>query len=194
MPERRYSIEVPSVTSRGYVVLDTETTGTGADSRVVEIGLVFVSPRGSIEKTFNTLLCGDGNSGSFGAKRVHHIRNSDLIGAPKFSQIAPALLRAVAGRVLFAHNAAFDLQRINHELQLARRRKIERMGCTMSLGVHLGYGKMNLKRAVEEFDLFHQIPHQALDDALATAELLQRYMKLHRDEFRQYLVAHGLSD
>jgi DNA polymerase III epsilon subunit-like protein len=53
---------------------------------------------------------------------------------------------------------------------------------------------MKLKRAVEEFDLFHQIPHQALDDALATAELLQRYMKLHRDEFRQYLVAHGLSD
>lgn len=64
----------------------------------------------------------------------------------------------------------------------------------MSLGVHLGYGKMKLERAVEEFDLFHQIPHQALDDALATAELLQRYMKLHRDEFRQYLVAHGLSD
>jgi DNA polymerase-3 subunit epsilon len=181
------------VASRGFVVVDTETTGTGRDSRVVEIGLVFVSPRGTIEKTFNTLLYGDGTSGSFGAKRVHSIRNSDLIDAPRFSQIAPAILKALTGRLLFAHNASFDLPRINYELQRARRSKIERMGCTMKLGMHLGYGKLKLERAVEEFGLFHQIPHQALDDALATAELLQHYMRSHRDAFRQYLVDHDLA-
>lgn len=179
---------------RGFAVVDTETTGTGSDSRVVEIGLVFVSPRGSIEQTFNTLLHGDGTSGSFGAKRVHHIRNSDLINAPRFSEIAPRLLEALEGRVLFAHNATFDLPRLNYELQLVRRRRIKRMGCTLRLGVHLGYGKMKLERAVEEFGLFHQIPHQALDDALATAELLQHYMTEHREEFRHYLEKHGLTN
>jgi len=174
--------------------VDTETTGTGRDSRVVEIGLVFVSPRGTIEKTFNTLLYGDGTSGSFGAKRVHHIRNADLVGAPKFSQIAPGLLKAIDGRTLFAHKASFDLARINHELTLLRRRKIDQIGCTLRLGVELGYGSMSLEKAVEEFGLSHQIPHQALDDALATAELLQHYMRSHRDAFQQYLVDYDLTN
>jgi len=192
MPARQRSIKFPNVAPRGFVVLDTETTGTGGDSRIVEIGLVFVSTRGRVEKTFNTLLYGDGTSGSFGAKRVHHIRNVDLIGAPRFSQIAPALMKAVEGRTLFAHNSAFDLARLNYELQLARRRKINRMGCTLKLGVYLGYGRLKLEKAVDEFGLFHQIPHQALDDALATAQLLQHYMSTHRDEFRQFLNDHEL--
>ena len=194
MPARQCSVKVPKVASRGFVVVDTETTGTGQDSRVVEIGLVFVSPRGTIEKTFNTLLYGDGTSGSFGAKRVHHIRNADLVRAPKFSQIAPALLKAIDGRTLFAHKASFDLARINYELTLLRRRKISQIGCTLRLGVELGYGSLSLEKAVEKFGLFHQIPHQALDDALATAELLQHYIKRHRDEFREYLITNGLAD
>lgn len=193
MPARQCSVKIPKVASRGFVVVDTETTGTGRDSRVVEIGLVFVSPRGTIEKTFNTLLYGDGTSGSFGAKRVHHIRNADLVSAPKFSQIAPALLKAIDGRTLFAHKASFDLARLNHELTLLRKRKIDHIGCTLRLGVELGYGPMSLEKAVEEFGLFHQIPHQALDDALATAELLQHYMRSHRDEFRQYLIDYDLA-
>lgn len=193
VPERRCSTKVPKVASKGFVVLDTETTGTGGDSRVVEIGLVFVSPRGNIEKTFNTLLRGDGTSGSFRAKLVHHIRNADLIGAPRFSQIAPAFIKAIEGRTIFAHKASFDLARINYELTRARVRKVKQMGCTLRLGVDLGYGVLSLEKAVERFGLFHQIPHQALDDALATAELLQHYMKSHREEFRQYLVDHSLN-
>ena len=44
------------------IVLDTETTGLGADARAIELGLVFLDSMGRVEGEFGTLLRGDANT------------------------------------------------------------------------------------------------------------------------------------
>ena len=191
MAGRGFSLSIPKVEPKGFVVIDTETTGGKEDSRVVELGMAFLSPRGTLQKTFTTLLYGDGTSGEWYVKRVHRIRDADLIGAPRFKQIAPGFLESIEGRVLFAHNASFDLRRINHELSLVRRRQIQNMACTIELGKHLGHGRLSLEKAIDKFDLFRQISHHALHDALATSQLLKHYISEDKQGVHEYLSDKG---
>ena len=65
------------------------------------------------------------------------------------------------------------------------------MACTMQLGIHLGYGRLKLEKAIDEFDLFRQISHHALHDALATAQLLQHYISENPKGVREYLTKSG---
>ena len=191
MAGRGFSLSIPKVSPKGFVVIDTETTGGKENSRVIELGMVFLSPRGILQKTFSTLLRGDGTSGEWYVKRVHRIRDADLIGAPNFKQIAPDFLKSIEGRILFAHNATFDLKRINHELTVVRRRQIENMACTIELGQHLGYGRLSLEKAIDKFDLFRQISHHALHDALATSQLLRHYLSEDKHGVYEYLANKG---
>jgi DNA polymerase III subunit epsilon len=174
-------------------VIDTETTGFHAQARIIELGMVYLSTRGNLQKTFNTLLFGDGTTGEWPARRVHGLRTDELDGAPQFKHIASDFLESLKGRIVFAHNANFDLRRINYELKLARRRRIPQMACTMQLGAHLGYGRMKLDKAVAEFGLFRQISHHALHDALVTSQLLQHYISEHPKGVRDYLAMLELS-
>ena len=193
MSFREFSTSIPSVPQRGFVVIDTETTGLHAEARIIELGVVYLSTRGNFQNSFNTLLFGDGTTGQWPARMVHGIKTHELDGAPQFKHIASQLLESIEGRIVFAHNANFDLKRINYELKLARRRRIPQMACTMQLGSHLGYGRMKLDKAVEEFGLFRQISHHALYDALVTSQLLKHYISEHPKGVRDYLAMLELS-
>jgi DNA polymerase-3 subunit epsilon len=191
MTSRGFSLSVPQVSPKGFVVIDTETTGGKEDSRVIELGMAFLSPRGTLQNTFSTLLYGDGTAGEWYVKRVHRIRDSDLVGAPKFKQIAPDFLESIQGRILVAHNANFDLKRINHELSLVRRRQVQNMACTIELGKYLGYGSLSLEKAIDRFNLFRQISHHAIHDALATSQLLKHYLSEDKQRVYEYLANKG---
>ena len=187
MSTRGFSTSIPSVMPKGFVVVDTETTGNEMNSRVIEIGMIFLSPRCTQQKTFSTLLFGNGTVGEWYVKRVHRIRQSELDGAPQFKDIASSFLESLNGRIVFAHNASFDLKRINHELRLARKPRVKSMACTIELGKHLGHGRLSLDKAVEKFDLFRQISHHALHDAFATSQLLRHYLSENPVGVREYL-------
>lgn len=79
-PNRRFSMSIPKVAPKGFVVIDTETTGATDRSRIIELGMVFMSPRGTQQKTFSTLLFGDGNVGEWYVKRVIVFDNPNLTG------------------------------------------------------------------------------------------------------------------
>src|SRR5690606_28022084 len=102
----------------GFAVIDFETTGlfAGGHDRVVELAVVHVSPDGVIEGRWETLV----NPGrDLGPQHIHRIRAADVLRAPSFEQIAPQLLQLLAGRVIVAHNARFDLQFLAAELSHA---------------------------------------------------------------------------
>jgi DNA polymerase III epsilon subunit-like protein len=109
-----------------------------------------------------------------------------------FGELAPPFLEAIQGRTLFTHNASFDLAQLNRELTRIRRRKLATMGCTLALGMHLGFGRLSLTKAVEQIGLSREMPYVALDDARAAAELLRRYMKHNLRRFKEYLQIQGL--
>jgi len=170
-----------------YVVIDTETTGLHSDARVIELAMVVVSADGKIRDHFSTLLRGDGTVGNQFAARVHGIKSHQLASAPTFKEIFHSYEEFIDGRIPVAHNASFDRARINYELELIRKKPLEIMACTLSLGIELGYGKLKLSEAASQFGIDTGRSHRALDDAKATAHLLAIYMKKNRVGTDAYL-------
>jgi DNA polymerase-3 subunit epsilon len=188
---RGISTAPPQVLPNGFVVVDTETTGLHDPARVIEIALVFMSPLGKIENVWTSLVRGDGSAGGPRLERIHGIRDADLVSAPTFASLAPKILHSFGGRIVFAHNAAFDRSRLSYEFSLLRRRALPAFGCTMHLGNHLGHGILKLADAANRFGISHENAHAALPDAVAAAELLRHYMRSNRDGFRNYLAKKG---
>src|SRR3712207_1818935 len=88
-------------------VVDVETTGLSPRTdRIVEIGIVLLDSRGEVESEFETLI----NPGrDVGPTGIHGISASDVVDAPLFGDVAPHLRSLLAGRVVVALNALFDL-------------------------------------------------------------------------------------
>lgn len=191
--KRGVSTVVPEVDPRGFVVVDTETTGLHDPARVIEVALVFVSPLGNIETSWTSLIRGGGSAGGPRLEKIHGIRDSDLVRAPSFATLATPILESFRGRVVFAHNSKFDRARLNYELTLAQRRVLPELGCTMYLGSHLGHGILRLAEATARFGIPLTSAHAAHEDALATARLLSHYMRDHPRGFKAYLSKKGFA-
>ena len=100
--------------------LDVETTGLRPDlgHRVIEIAVLQTQ---GLEKAreFSTLI-NPQRPIDPGAARVNGINDEMVVGAPSFVQILPQLQDLLAGRVLVAHNAPFDLNFLHAEYTIAR--------------------------------------------------------------------------
>lgn len=101
------------------IALDTETTGLSAAQghRVIEIGCVELVNRRLTGRDFHTYLNPEREIEE-DAERVHGIRLSDLVNAPRFADIADDFLGFIAGAELIIHNAAFDVGFLENELSL----------------------------------------------------------------------------
>ena len=112
--------------------------------------------------------------------RPRRTTGSDVAEAPTFSDVAPYLLRAMAGRTAVAHNATFDLRFVASELLRAgvRLPELPLTGlCTMAWST--AYLEAPSRRLVDccracGVPLTHA--HSAGSDALATAQLLSHYL------------------
>ncbi len=155
----------------GYAVLDVETTGLSLTTdRVVEMGLVLLDLAGKPSGEFVTLIDPGRDIGPTG---VHGIRAADVVGAPRFGDIAEHLFAALDGRVLVSHNAWFDLRFLAEEfrrcgLSLGSRPYV----CTMQRCAQL-YGARSLSSCCDALGVTNWQPHSALGDAHATAEILR---------------------
>jgi len=100
------------------VVLDTETTGLEPvqEHRIIEIGCVELVDRRFTGKSFHTYLNPERQVDA-GALEVHGIDDRRLAKEPRFADMAAEFLRFVDGAELVIHNAAFDVDFINHELR-----------------------------------------------------------------------------
>ena len=102
------------------IVLDTETTGLNArlGDRVIEIGCVELLSRRVTERTFHSFVNPEREIEE-GAARVHGIDREFLADKPKFAAIAAEFLDYVRGAELVIHNAEFDVEFLDRELELA---------------------------------------------------------------------------
>jgi DNA polymerase-3 subunit epsilon len=165
----------------GFTVVDLETTGLFPQQhdRVVEIGVVFVSDDGTLEGEWSTLV---NPQRDVGPTNIHGVTARDVLNAPTFDDIAPALLQAMRGRTVVGHNARFDLRFLEYELQR----------CGVHFGAAHPIGLCTMEWAPRYFPSCSRklidccaaagidIPsqHDALCDAHATAELLIHLMRL----------------
>lgn len=94
---------------RRTCLLDTETTGLDAEAQVIQVAII--DPAGEV--LLNTPVRPTVPI-TPGASAIHRRTDDDLLDAPTFSQIYPALLEALAGRLVVAYNAEFDVRVIGH--------------------------------------------------------------------------------
>ncbi len=162
----------------GFAVLDFETTGFAANDRVVEVGLVLLSPEGAVEDEWSTLL----NPGrDVGPTGDHGITARDVVGAPDFASIVPRLLKDLRGRVVVSHNIGFDLRFLGAELRragVALNNEWLTGLCTMKwAGRLLPAASRKLQDCCDAAGVVLSDAHCALADARAVASLLKCLME-----------------
>jgi DNA polymerase III subunit epsilon len=102
------------------IVLDTETTGLDPLSghRLIEVACIELSDLIPTGNSFHRYIDPEREI-DFEAERVHGLSTAFLRGNPKFgdAEVVEAFLEFVGDAALIAHNAAFDRNFINAELE-----------------------------------------------------------------------------
>ena len=99
------------------LILDTETTGLDFyNDRIIEIGIVELIDNVLTQNYFHEYINPEINI-SLSAQKVHGISNDFLIGKPTFNKIAKKFLDFIKDDTIIIHNAEFDTNFINKELQ-----------------------------------------------------------------------------
>jgi DNA polymerase-3 subunit epsilon len=158
-----------------FCVLDIETTGSdrGGDL-ITEIGVVKVR-RGEFLGTMATLV----NPGKAIAPSVTvltGITQSMVAKAPRIETVLPTLQEFVGDSVIVGHNVSFDMGFINAALLRSDRPAFRNTVIdTLPLARRLVRDEVpdcRLGTLASRFRLDHKPTHRALDDALATTDLL----------------------
>jgi DNA polymerase-3 subunit epsilon len=161
-----------------FAVLDVEATGFSplTGGRVIEIAIVRIADNGTISDDYATLV----NPGQpIGRNEVHGITQADVTDAPTFAEIAGDVLERLQGRIVVGHNVKFDRDFLAAELSAAGIFLPSLPGlCTLRLAhrLHPEYPSHRMAACCEMAGLDHLRPHEALDEARATAALLGLFM------------------
>lgn len=101
------------------VVLDTETTGLSPKNgdRIIEIGCVEIINRKVTGNVFHS-YCNPERLNSSETIAITGITDEFLVNQPKFREIAAQFLNFINNAELIIHNASFDLEFLNYELNL----------------------------------------------------------------------------
>jgi DNA polymerase-3 subunit epsilon len=167
------------VSSPRQILLDTETTGLNAKlgDRVIEIGCIEMRSRRVTDNHFHRYLNPERKSEE-GAARVHGIADEFLTDKPKFAEIAKEFVDYVRGAELIIHNAGFDVEFLDLELERAGLGKfadhVAGVVDSLALARELHPGKRNSLDALCEryaVDNAHRTLHGALLDARLLAEV-----------------------
>lgn len=163
------------------IIFDTETTGFDAQNgdRMVEIGCIEMIDRIETGKTFHCYYNPE-RSMPKAAEEVHGLSDVFLSDKKLFASGVDELLEFLGDAKLVAHNAQFDFNFLNAELERCGREKISQFRMIDTLAIakskHPG-AKLSLDALCSRYgiDRSHRVKHGALLDA----ELLtQLYIEL----------------
>ena len=158
-----------------FCVIDLETTGGNrTDDSITEIGAVKVRG-GECLGTFQTLV----NPGRAIPPQITVLTGlSDALvaPAPRIESVLPTLVEFIGDAVIVAHNASFDTAFLRHALERSGRPPLAGTVIdTVALARRLVRDEVpncKLGTLASRLRLEHQPSHRALDDALATTDLL----------------------
>lgn len=158
-----------------FCVLDIETTGSDRDHDLItEIGMVKVR-RGECLGTLHSLV-NPGRAIPAMITMLTGISEAMVVRAPPIEAVLPSMIEFAAGTVLVGHNVGFDAAFIN--AALTRRGDdplTHTIIDTLPLARRLVRDEVpdcRLSTLASRLRLDHRPTHRALDDALATTDLL----------------------
>ncbi len=163
-----------------FCVFDLETTGGNHNhDKIIEIGLIKIQNLKIVEKK-HFLINPEIKIPDF-IQKLTSISQSDVETCPKIHEVINEILDFMGNSVLVAHNTSFDvpffnsvLKRLN--LPIRKNRSICTNLMTKNLIPNLLNSNLNYMSRI--FAIKHAKAHRALDDALATAELLIHFLNI----------------
>lgn len=168
------------------IIIDCETTGLDpADARIIEIATLHLR-NGSPAEEFHTLV-DPGQPLPDEISRLTGITGRDLVGKPGFGDVLDTVASITDGRTVVGHNVAFDIAFVSAEYRRhGAASPVESADtiCTArtarSLIPREQVGRYRLSTLADALSLHHRPSHRAVDDVLATADLLTYLHRISR--------------
>lgn len=166
-----------------YCVTDIETTGQKPEeSEIIEIASIKVKD-GKIIDRFSSFVKPERSIPPFITK-ITGIKNEDVAFAPVMDSVLKEWIDFIKGSDYFcAHNVMFDYEFIYRNLGICKipRENLEQLKffCTVKAGRILfpNLPSRKLEDLITYFDIKVENRHRALDDALATVQILSTYFE-----------------
>ena len=163
-----------------FAVVDIETSGLSLRRhRILQVAVVTIED-GAVVDEWSSLVRLRWPWQRVGARSVHGIDRRSLRTAPDRRHVIRELADRLEGSVFTAHNAAFDWSFI---ARAARRERVAlppvQQLCTLRLSRRLDPDRTASHRLDDlclRYDVTNSRPHDALQDARATAAVLQHLL------------------
>lgn len=167
-----------------FCVFDLETTGGNHKTdKIIEIGLVKIKNFEIISEK-NYLIQPEIRIPEF-IQKLTSIKEADVKDSPLIEDVIDEILVFMGDSILVAHNTSFDVPFFNSVLKRLNKPILKNKSlCTNLMTKYLIPNLMNsnLNYMSKIFGIRHNKAHRALDDALATAELLLIYLNIYIDK------------
>lgn len=159
---------------KGWVILDTETTGTSEFDEIVQVAILSCDG----ETLLDTLVLPT-QPIPFDATAIHGISNDEVEDAPLFPKVYEKIEEIVHGKTVVIYNAQFDVRLIRQSLAkhnlLPIGLDLDNVDCAMMMysawvGELWPYGGYKWQK-LESGD------HTALGDCRATLDLIKKMAK-----------------
>jgi DNA polymerase III epsilon subunit family exonuclease len=163
-----------------FVVLDVETTGgSPTGSSLTEVAAARYRG-GEMLGTYQTLVKPDERIPRF-ITALTGINDLMVADAPTVGAMLPSFLEFLGGAVVVGHNVRFDLSFLNHALISTGRDRLQNASVdTLALARRLVRDMVpncKLGTLAASLDLSHRPSHRALNDVLATGDLLHHLLE-----------------
>lgn len=186
-----------------FAVVDVETSGLSVGQhRILQIGLVVVEVdpvdhRSTEIARWSTMIRLRWPWQRLGPRRIHGIRRRDLRGAPQLADALRELQQRLDGAIFTAHNAGFDAGFLEEAARTAGfPLELGPLLCTLRLSRRLDTERSQSHRLSDvctRYGVTLDRPHDALEDAAATAAVLPHLLRAHgitrADQLRPFLVS-----
>ncbi|MGO8873732.1 MAG: exonuclease domain-containing protein [Acidimicrobiales bacterium] len=158
-----------------FVVVDVETTGGSPQTCSLTEVAAARYRGGELLGTYQTFVRPDGRIPPF-ITALTGISDAMVADAPRIGEMLPSFLEFVGGAVLVGHNLRFDLSFLDHALMSTGRERLDNPTVdTLALARRLVRDMVpdcKLGTLASTLRLPHQPSHRALNDVLATGDLL----------------------
>lgn len=178
-----WAAEMAKLIAPGSLILDTETTGTGSDARVIELSVIDMEGNILFSQLFST-----GEQLPEIIPQITGITDEMLDGMPSFSEKAEEIGALLSGKTLIGWNVPFDRRLIESEFAAAGKLSLlSPAGWEDAMEMYAysqGRAKKYCKliKAKEEMGIGDSQEHRASADCLDTLAVMRRAAGLDKAE------------
>ena len=161
-----------------FAAIDFETAGY-APASACSLGIVAANEDGSVTE-WHRLIRPPVMRFAPGCIAIHGIRPEDVEDKPEFPAFWPEIASLLRGRVVFAHNAQFDLNFLNAEcencgLPVTKNQAVDTLQLSRILIPEAQYHKLDF--LADFLGIDKGSSHRALDDAITCMELFKKCLE-----------------